>query len=45
MRRWISAPRTACGATQALPPCISATYRTIASPSPEPGSPRASGAR
>ena len=27
------------------PPCASATWRTIASPSPEPGRPRAPGAR
>ena len=32
-------PPSACSATT-FPPCVSATCRTIASPSPDPGMPR-----
>ena len=37
------APPPSARPAEALPPCVSATWRTIASPSPEPGRPRARG--
>jgi AraC-like DNA-binding protein len=41
----ISVPPPGAGSAVTLPPCWSATCRTIASPSPEPGRPRASAPR
>ena len=43
--RRINVPPPAAGSAATLPPCCAATWRTIASPSPEPGRPRASAPR
>ena len=44
-RRRIRVPPPSAGSALTSPPCTSATWRTIASPSPEPAIPRADGAR